>query len=79
MFAVASITTAVLVLAGVRHEPVIRSWAMNPRTPARVARRLTQATTAVGTAVASAVMIAAGSTVLVLAFVGAVNQAAGAL
>ena len=79
MFAAACIATAVMLLAGIRHEPVVRSWAMSPRTPARVAHTLTRGVSAVGTALASAVMIAGGATLLVVAFVGSVDQAAGVL
>lgn len=79
MLAAAAITTAVMILTGVRHEPAVRSWAMHPRTPARIARRISAGVTAVATATASAVLIAGSATLLVIALVGAMNQAAGAL
>jgi len=64
MFAAACITLAVTLLLGVRHEDTIRAWAMSPRTPRRVAYRITQATGAAGTAIATATAVAAGATVL---------------
>ena len=79
MFAVACIVTAVTLLMGVRHEPAVKAWAMNPRTPSRVAHTVTRAASAVGGALASAVLIAGSATLLVVAFVGAVNRAAGVL
>lgn len=78
MFAAVSIGLAVTILTGVRHEDRLRLWAMNPRTPARVAHTLTRGVTAAASAVASAVLVAGGATILVVAFVGAVNQS-GAL
>lgn len=41
MFAATAILIAVTILAGVRHEPHLRAWALNPRTPAKVARAIT--------------------------------------
>jgi len=41
IFAAFAIMTSVTILAGVRHEPAVRAWAMNPRTPARVASAIT--------------------------------------
>jgi hypothetical protein len=79
MFAAVCISLAVTLLMGVRHEPRLRAWAMNPRTPRRVAHTITRGVTATGTALASAVLTAAGATILVVAFVGAVDQAAGTL
>ena len=79
MFAAVCIVTAVTALMGVRHEPRLRSWAMSPRTPSRVAATVTRGMSTVGGALASAVMIAGGATLLVVAFVGSVDQAAGAL
>jgi hypothetical protein len=52
---------------------------MNPRTPRRIAHGITRATAAVGTALATAVVATGTAALLVVAFVGAVNQAAGAL
>ena len=79
MFAAACIAAAVTLLMGVRHEPAVRAWAMNPRTPRRVAHSVTRAVSAVSGALASAVLIAGSATLLVVAFVGAVNRAAGVL
>jgi hypothetical protein len=79
MLAAVSIGLAVTILAGVRHEPTVRAWALNPRTPRRVAHVVTRATSAVGTALATAVVSSAAAVLLVVALVGAVNQAAGAL
>jgi hypothetical protein len=79
MLAVVSIGLAVTILAGVRHEPAVRAWALSPRTPRRVAHVITRATSAVATALATAVVATGTAALLVVAFVGAVNQAAGAL
>jgi hypothetical protein len=79
MFAAVSIGLAVTILTGVRHETRLRLWAMNPRTPRRIAHGISRGVTAAGTALASAVLIAGGATLLVVAFVGSVDQAAGVL
>lgn len=46
IFAAFSIVTAVTVLAAVRHEEHVRAWAMNPRTPGRIAAVITGAISA---------------------------------
>jgi hypothetical protein len=66
------ITLAVALLLGVRHEPAVRSWAMSPRTPGRIAHTLIHGS------IAGATAITIGG-VLVLSIVGAVDQAAGVL
>jgi hypothetical protein len=70
MFAAVCIALSVALLAGIRHEPALRAWAMSPRTPGRVAHNLVHGSIAV----ASAVSFAA---VMVLAGLAAVDQAAG--
>lgn len=41
IFAALTIGIAVTILAGVRHEPAVRAWAMSPRTPGRIAAAIT--------------------------------------
>ena len=72
MIAVLPVLLAVALLLGVRHEPAVRSWAMNPRTPGRIAHNIIAGTTA-------AVTAAGIGAVLVVGIVGAVDQAAGVL
>lgn len=60
LFAAFAIATAVTILAGVRHEPAVRAWAMNPRTPHRVAQAVTGAMSSVWWATSRATLIVSG-------------------
>ena len=60
LFAATSILIAVTILAGVRHEPAVRAWAMHPRTPHRVAQAITGAMANVWWATSRATLIVSG-------------------
>lgn len=75
MLAAATITVAVIALAGVRYETALRGWALHPRTPHRVARAVSRT----ATVLAPVVMVSGTAVLLVLAYVGSIDQTAGVL
>lgn len=60
IFAGFCIVLAVAILAGVRHEPHVRAWALNPRTPGRVASAITGAVESVWWATSRATVVVSG-------------------
>jgi hypothetical protein len=75
IFAGFCIVLAVAILAGVRHEPHVRAWAMNPRTPARVAAAITSGVAAVWQAAYMAVGVSLGGVGLAFLIATAGNVA----
>ena len=75
LYAATSILIAVTVLMGVRHEPHVRAWAMNPRTPARVAAAVTTAIATTWQAAYMAVGVSLGGVGLAFLIASAGNVA----